>query len=429
LDAMRRLRTRSQNSPPRRVPLSGSGGATVRLRGPGRRMSQALDQLRAGVPLNWGQVEDDPELATLARLQEAGAECRAMTVPEPSADFRAHLFDTLSARLPREKALPQAPTAPRTLAGFSERVQVLTQADDNVQLGANVPVLIARGALIILVLVGVFWGLNVVLSAATTPTFSWIELKRGDDTLNRINRPADWSDLPCRVARRDNPNRPGSFVPIRSMIDAQDKAGFHIPVLSSHVTVPTTSSVRLDYISIDPCEGDVPAASDEGAMFKQQYTLERRTGGRNATSTVVGTPRGVRVQTIPIIGYVAYKQPSPLNISSGDWREVRVGDLHGVYWRGGPYRDRAGAQWEGDISVLIIERDDTVMTLIGDNADGVTGDLLIDAAAKAFWRGDEPTEVIPVEPTSTTSSKVLPAGTPGIRPGGAPGQVSNQVSR
>ena len=42
-----------------------------RLRPRERALANALDQLRQGVPLNWAQMEDDPELAVLVSLQSA----------------------------------------------------------------------------------------------------------------------------------------------------------------------------------------------------------------------------------------------------------------------------------------------------------------------------------------------------------------------
>src|SRR5688572_23230986 len=110
-------------------------------------MAEALEQLRSGVPLNWGQIEDDPELATLARLQEAGEQARMMPLREPDAEFKAALVQRLAKRLPEPTTSTAPPATPQTLAGFSERVQVLTQVEDDVSLKTNWGKVILRSTL------------------------------------------------------------------------------------------------------------------------------------------------------------------------------------------------------------------------------------------------------------------------------------------
>ena len=74
-----------------------------------------------------------------------------------------------------------------------------------------------------------------------------------------------------------------------------------------------------------------------------------------------------------------------MDVSTGDWKEVTVGDSHGIYWRGSLYRDMAGVQWNGDISVLMLEHGDTVVTVVGSNSVGATEQVLTELARHITW--------------------------------------------
>src|SRR5438105_9134783 len=77
-----------------------------RLRGQDRALAEALDQLRAGVPLNWSQVEDDPEMAVLAALQDAAQECREEYIGYPPPGLKETIFEKLSPSLPEWQPEP-----------------------------------------------------------------------------------------------------------------------------------------------------------------------------------------------------------------------------------------------------------------------------------------------------------------------------------
>ena len=117
MDALRRLiqpTVRRTARPVRRVAPRTVEPEMKSTAWPEQEAGQALDQLIGGVPLNWGQVEDDPELLTLARLQVAGQECRLQVVTEPSLTERDAILDALSPTLDRIKHAP-APRAEKSL--------------------------------------------------------------------------------------------------------------------------------------------------------------------------------------------------------------------------------------------------------------------------------------------------------------------------
>jgi hypothetical protein len=132
----------------------------VRLRGPESRLATALDQLCEGVPLNWGQMEDDPELITLARLQVAGEQCKEELIEVPP-NLRATIIERLAPRLPEPKPQP-VKEVPKSLAGFSENVQVLTQVEDDIRLTSDMPLWIAATVLASAVAVLALWLISVV---------------------------------------------------------------------------------------------------------------------------------------------------------------------------------------------------------------------------------------------------------------------------
>jgi hypothetical protein len=342
-------------------------------------MAQALEQLAAGVPLNWGQIEDDPEMATLARLQEAGEQARIMPLREPDAEFKAALVQRLAPRLPRPKDASPRPAAPQTMAGFSERVQVLTQVEENVRLTTDWSKVILRGALAVAAVVVLYWGLSAFVAAATTPTYSWIEIRRSGETFSRQERPAEWTLLPCREERVRNRTRPFNFELVRSLGEARDFTGYSIPTLPDTITVPTTYTFQLAVSAVDPCDGNDLAEGDEGALVKLQYSATYR-------QFAPGGPRGGRTQVTPLALFAGYLQPTDVDVTSGQWHEVRVSDdVRGVYWQGTPYRDKSGAQWLGEVSVLTVERDDKVVTLVGSHTDGTNEAVLVELVRNLRW--------------------------------------------
>jgi hypothetical protein len=348
-------------------------------------MAEALTQLQGGVPLNWGQIEDDPELATLARLQEAGAEARMMPLREPDAEFKAALVERLANRLPTPKDAAFRPKAPEKMAGFSERVQVLTQVEDDLSLTTDWRRAFARGVVIVAALVLLFWGASAIISAATTPTFAWIELRRSGETITRQARPAEWSLLPCREERVRNRTRPLNFQLVRSLGEARDYTGYSIPTLPDVITSPVTTTLQLAVSAVDPCDGNDLAEGDEGALVKQQYAASyRRADARGSTGTP-GRPTGGGTVTIQMTMFVGYLQPTDVDVTSGEWHEWREGDLHGVYWRGAPYRDRSGAQWLGDVGVLTVERGAMVVTLVGSPGEGATEEMMLALVRNMRW--------------------------------------------
>src|SRR5436189_633176 len=109
----------------RRSPLTAR-----RLGAADRRLADALDQLRAGVPLNWTQMEDDPELVTRTALQGVAQSYRQRT-HLPPLDLRSELIEGLSKQMPAPRAAPARPQ-PRSLAGYSPSLDVLTQPEEEV---------------------------------------------------------------------------------------------------------------------------------------------------------------------------------------------------------------------------------------------------------------------------------------------------------
>lgn len=369
---------------PRRVSTGKSGEQTPRLRGAERRLSGALEQLRSGVPLNWGQVEDDPELATLARLQQAGEECRLAPVREPSAQLKADLVERLAPMLPKPQE-KQERTAPKTMAGFSENVQVLTQVDEDVRINVNWASTILRGVLVIAALVLLVWGLGTLLKANSAPTFTWIQVRKGSEPITRLRHVVNQDELPCRVVRAENPNRPGYFVPVQSLRDAQAAVDYNIPLVPDSITVPVTYTFQLLLASVDPCEGNTLRPSDPAALVSLQYSSSRRAVNNAATPSVSSRPPGIRTTTASFTMFAAHEQLTAFDLNTGDWKEVSAGDTHGIYWRGGPYRDQAGVQWMGDVSVMLVEHEDTVVTIVGAIADGITEEMLTAIVRSIVW--------------------------------------------
>jgi hypothetical protein len=375
------------------VPAQELDGSPPRLRGANRRLAQALEQLRSGVPLNWGQVEDDPEMATLARLQQAGEESRLMPLREPSSEMKVSLVNALSARLPRPVVKPQK-AVPKTMAGFSESVPVLTQVEDEVDVGVNWPVTLLRGAIVLVVVALVIWGLSSLIRQGAIPTYQWIQALQTNVPVTQMQRKLAANDLPCKLARSDRPFEPVSFEPVQALRDAQADVGFNIPMLPVRISAPVTATFQLSFINVAPCDGATLRSGDPGAAVAMQYRVNRRIAGPTVTpqssvpptrSNIPGQNPGGQTGAGFITMFVVNAQPSYVDVTSGSWHEVRSGNMHGLYWSGEPYTDLSGAQWMGDTSVLMLEHGDTVVTIVGSNGDGISEDLLEEAGAGISW--------------------------------------------
>jgi hypothetical protein len=398
MDALRRIMQPSGKANGRVVQRAASQPERqrpVRRRGANKRLADALEQLLGGVPLNWGQVEDDPELLTLARLQVAAQQCRLQPVPEPIANQRNALHERLLPTLDRIKRVP-APkvekAAPKSLAGFSEKVQVLTQTEDDVRINTNIVALLARVVAIAVVGGLAIWGIVALVAANSAPTFSWIELKNGDNLVNRIDRSGIWQSYPCKVRREAELVYTEYYQEFTSKRDAGDALDFVIPNLPVQITDPPTYTLALNLMSIAPCEPGKIVDADPGAILKLDYTVQHTIADTVAQAETPVEAAGVGMVAGPLDVYVAEVQPTPLDVSIGSWHEVRVspkngnGPFHGVFWHGSPYYDRAGVRWAGEVNVLMVERGDMLYTLIGSPTDGITEDFLLSVVRNSNWQ-------------------------------------------
>ncbi len=374
-----------------RVPPSERAPRAPRLGGADRALSDALTQLGEGVPLNWGQIEDDPELLTLARLQGAAQESRLQSVPEPPPAERARIVEQLAAQLPKPTPPKAQKVAPKSLAGFSERVQVLTQVEEDVPLHASVPKTLVRVVLALAAVALVVFGISWVISTFTTPAFTWIEVRKGSDLLNRITRPGGWQQYPCKVERQSSPLASEGFHTYTSAKIIRDRLTFDIPLLPLQVSNPSTYTLEFSQASVAPCKLDDEVSNDPGAMLKLNYNVHYTIIDPTAPLTALGSPTGEKEVIVPLVAYVAREQPIPINVREGTWREVHLTsakggpDLHGVIWQGDYFHDRSGEAWYGPVIVLLVERGDMIMELEGAPHDGITEDFLLNVAQNVAW--------------------------------------------
>ncbi len=335
------------------------------LRGAHRRLAEALDQLHAGVPLNWGQVEDDEQLAVLAGLYEVTLQCREQVPTALPADLRQAVLDDVSARFPEYK--PPQVERPRSLAGFSERVPVLTQVEEDVPpLVSKAPQWVAASVAAGLVVMLVFFVLGSVLNAARPVlTFRWIEVRANGRLLNNVQRPPDRATPPS--CQRGQSTRFFVTLPTRSELDRY--SSFQIRLLPSSLTVPgqpvsSTYVLNLMQVSVSPCVSSVPDPSDPGAIVRLTYLSAQQLNGNYS-----------RLSTLMV--YHSRQLPVVVDVSNGVWKEVVEGSAHGIYWRGQPYRDFDGYLWPGDTSLLAVERGDAVTVFVGDAGQGVAEGVLM----------------------------------------------------
>jgi|GEM_PF-5841283 len=352
---------------PRRIPTQGE--RPLRLRGADRRMSEALSQLRQGVPLNWSQIEDDPELETLAYLQEVAQECKGATYEVPQ-ELRSTLIRDLSPRLPDWKPEP-VKVAPKSLAGFSENVTVLTQVEEDVPaLISNVPQWIAATAACSVLVMLALWAASSYISKPSLPAYKWIEVREEGKPVTQQQGSSAYSPPSCQGYSLLDPSARRTFVQLpANRQQVQESLPFQTEFLPATFSVaaggrgPVSYSTRLNNAAVAPCLGTEPDPSDLGATLKLSYLTWHQTDGGDTrmASLTVFQAKGQRVV---------------LNAQPGSWKEVQGREARGVYWRGTPYRDMEGRPWIGTVSVLVVEHDDIVTTFIGEAAQGVSQEML-----------------------------------------------------
>ncbi len=202
------------------------------------------------------------------------------------------------------------------------------------------------------------------------------------------------ADVPCKVARSENPLQPSYFAPVQLLRDAQSYVDYNIPLLPTSISVPTTYTFQLSFVSVSPCEGSTLTPSDTGGLVKLEYRATRQQTGptptarpssQNTRTNIPGQSAGGQSNSAFLSLFASNEQPTYIDVSAGSWHEVHDGDLHGLYWRGDPYQDPSGALWMGDISVLLLEHGGTVVILVGPVADGFTEDVLVEAGRHIAW--------------------------------------------
>jgi hypothetical protein len=335
-------------------------------------MSEALAQLRAGVPLNWSQVEDDDALATLSFLQPAAIEAFTLAGLSNRADLRETIVADLRKRLPEPKPQPVM-EKPKTMAGFSERVQVLTQVDEDVPpLVTNVPQWIGACVAAAAAVAFFFWLIAGSAPASAGPAYAWIEIHNGPVQVSRIAGRDSWADVPCRGVDAEDPGARREFTSVPDPEQLQDVAGFTVLHPRREISVPggeMTHTLRFIARGFSPCSAPVPDPLDPGRIVRMEYLAYSRTAAGRL-------PNLARIKV-----FEAERFPMKIDVSTGEWEEVTVGTYRGVYWHGDGYRDLEGQPWREGAHVLIIEDDVRITAIVTEANEGYNRDVLLNIAS------------------------------------------------
>jgi hypothetical protein len=334
-------------------------------------------------------VEDDPELATLSYLEDVASECRGSVLGETPPSLREAILGDLSRRLPKPKPVT-VKVVPKTLAGFSENVPVMTQTEDNIpQLISRAPQIAGAIALAAGVIALLYWGIGMLLARppASMPTFSWVEVRQAGKSVTLTQKPNGWVAPKCANYDLTDPSAKREYVSIPDFQQMQRTVGFPIRSLPRAIDVPdpptSTVTYGMNFSGLDVafCEEEFNA-NDRGVSVKVEYMVTR-TASRSDPNRAN--------QTSDLSVFQARQFPTILDAGSGTWKEVTIGGSHGVYWRGGPYRDPSDARWIGDVSVMVLERGENVMMLVGQASAGITEEFMAEVvrAIDTERRGEE----------------------------------------
>ena len=347
----------------RRILARRAGKLRVKLGRSDRALYDALEQLRSGVPLNWTQIEDDPQLQVLAYLStnETLMHERGAQVP---MQLRQDAYDRLSEKLPKPQPKPQK-QEPKALAGFSESVTVLTQADEIPDLRVNFAPWIKGAVVVAVAIVIIFlWAKVLSSNSAPTPDFRWIVFTQDGKQVSHTIHPAGWTMPACKGFSLDDPAVHRGFAGWVSYRDqAQKQVSFPLNFITDTLPISPTYTFRLLVVSFFALHGgrtrpNRPRNTGQIRLLARQSTA--------TTALTAGTLTIFQGKAIPI----------PLTGTGGTWRELHFGQAHAIYWRGAPYDDMEGNEWIGDVSVMAIENGDDVSLYVGEVQSGMTEEML-----------------------------------------------------
>lgn len=360
-------------------------------------MAQALDQLQAGVPLNWSQIDDDDELATLARLQPLARQWRNSTTLGAPPELQEKVLAQLDSRLPQPTAVP-VKEPPKALAGFSENVPVLTQVEDDIPSLTNArPVRLAAALAVLAVLGLLLWWAASVFLPSPVPTFTWIQVMQDGKPATNRSLPVGWQPLACRDSPLMNSNASLSFqdMPPDSVAAVGSAVGF--PILSVPAFATNENAINdneigvqnLNSVALYSCRQLSLNTPDPGAIVQLKYNVRYQVTSAESTrvatgNTVVGPAtagRSVKAFDLTQLAvFEASRLPFSIPAARGSWKEESLKNAHGIYWRGPTYTDMSGELHVGDTSLLAVEDGDLLVVFIGRADQGLTEQTLLQIA-------------------------------------------------
>ncbi len=357
-----------------------------------RKLEEALNQLRNGVPLNWLQLEDDPELVTLARLYGVARQAYRPGTDSLPPHLQEDVLERMGKRLPPPKQQP-VKQAPRSLAGFSENVPVLTQVEDDLPpLATTAPQMIASTFVTALVVTLLAVAYNTFFPAPRSP-YTWIEVRQNGSLVSAPNLPRGYKTPNCPAWTT------GDTAPYvtRRYLDippdkAQENVDFPLRYLPDSVMVGDTYyGVGLMATAVAPCDelGSVPYSS-----ARLSYLVRSNS-----------SPGSFQLGQLSV--FYARQQVAPVDSAGGTFKQVTIGDYKGVFWEGESYKDYSGTLWlgQGPISMLVLENGDLVTTFVGPKEKGITEEMLA-ALVRKMYGINSTADAPQAGPTSTPQSNV-----------------------
>ncbi|MEA2576245.1 MAG: hypothetical protein QOH93_3543 [Chloroflexia bacterium] len=329
-----------------------------------RKLEEALDQLRNGVPLNWLQMEDDPELVTLACLYGVARQAYRPGLDDLPPHLHEETLERLSKRMPAPKPQPAKQT-PKSLAGFSENVTVLTQAEEDLpQLATTAPQM-AVAVFVTAVLVTLLaLAYNFVFPAPKSP-YTWIEVRQNSNIAQAPNLPKGYKSpiCPASIVTDTAPFVLRNYADFPTRQKAQENVDFLIQTPPDSVAVGRTEfSLGLVATGVAPCD-------ELGGLTYSSAKL---------SYLVRSTSPGVEFQLGQLSVFEVRQQVVRVDNTNPTFRQVTIGDRKGVVWESESYRDYSNALWlgQGPITVMVLEKDEIVTTFVGQKDKGITEEML-----------------------------------------------------
>src|SRR5204863_2824512 len=127
----------------------------------------------------------------------------------------------------------------------------------------------------------------------------------------------------CQEFSLSDPTAKREFIRMPDKVQLQLSVGFPVDFLPVSLNAPSAYTTHLAEMSVSPCSESTPNPADRGAAVKLTYSFIHQLDSGDVEAPSVTVFEGRQL-------------PQTIDVTTGTYKELRIGDLHGIYWPGAP---------------------------------------------------------------------------------------------